>query len=331
MRYYRLEIIKPNGSTPSDSDGNEIGPFDTTVNPRGSLHIEFDAYIAGLDTVNGGSMVTIYGLPATMLNQAVQLSGCHLYLYAGFSAGLPLANKDQQGLIISGQILNCYANWLGTNQTMNLIVNPSPLMNDEGQKRTIPFDGKKGEKLADVLRRSLKAAYPDYTIKINISDSLVLPEDAPAMPYLNIGQLATVIRDYSLGLLNKAKYSGVRIVLQSKAISVFDNSTESDGAIDILPQELIGQPTWIALNTISFKCPLRGDLHCGDVVHLPENMTAGSLLVQNTESSAAWIRNKINFSGNHRIISVRHIGQYLNKDGNNAWVTVFEAAGTGVE
>ncbi|EPT5086687.1 hypothetical protein ACVUCS_003632 [Salmonella enterica subsp. enterica] len=331
MRYYRLEIVKPDGSTPYDSVGNSIGPFDTTVNPRGSLHIEFDAYIAGQDTVNGGSMVTIYGLPATMLNQAVQLSGCHLYLYAGFSAGLPLANPAQQGLIISGQILNCYANWLGTNQTMNLIVNPSPLMNDEGQKKTIPFDGKKGEKLADVLRRSLKAAYTDYTIKINISDSLVLPEDAPAMPYPNIGQLATVIRDYSLGILNKAKYSGVRIVLQSKAISVFDNSTEPDGAIDILPQELIGQPTWIELNTISFKCPLRGDLHCGDVVHLPENMTAGSLLVQNTENSAAWIRNKINFSGNHRIISVRHIGQYLNKDGNNAWVTVFEAAGTGVK
>ncbi|EIX6431194.1 hypothetical protein MKU92_000011 [Salmonella enterica] len=330
MRYYRLEIVKPDGTTPSDSAGNQIGPFDTTVNPRGSLHIEFDAYIAGQDTVNGGSMVTIYGLPMTMLNQSVQLSGCHLYLYAGFSAGLPLANKDQRGLIISGQILNCYANWLGTNQTMNLIVNPSSLMNDEGQKNNIPFDGKKGEKLSDVLRRSLSAAYPDYPLKIDISDALVLPEDEQGA-YLNIGQLATVIREHSIGLLNKAKYSGVRIVLQAGIISIFDNSTESDGAIDILPQELIGQPTWIALNAISFKCPLRADLHCGDVVHLPESMTAGSLLVQNTENSAAWIRNKINFSGNHRIISVRHIGQYLNKDGNNAWVTVFEAVGTGAE
>jgi hypothetical protein len=131
-------------------------------------------------------------------------------------------------------------------------------------------------------------------------------------------------------LLNNKKYSGVRIILQSGRISVFDNTSKSDGSTNILPEELLGQPTWIDLLTISFKCPLRADLHAGDTVTLPENLIDGSPLIVNTEQSAAWLRNQVSFSGDCQIISVRHIGQYLNKDGNNAWVTVFEAVMSGV-
>ncbi|WP_336284223.1 hypothetical protein [Citrobacter arsenatis] len=330
MRYYRLEIVKPDGSTPMDSAGNYIGPFDTTENPRSGLHIEFDAYIAGQDTVNGGTMIAIYGLPISMLNQSVQLSGYHLYLYAGFTSGLPLENPAHQGLVISGQILNCYANFLGVNQTLNLTVNPSPLMKDEGQRFSISLSGIKGEKLSDVLQHAIAAAYPNYTVRIDISDSLILAEDSHGV-YTNIGQLATAVRDFSIGMMNQPKYSGVRIVLQSGVIRVFDNLTETDGAIDILPEELIGQPTWIDVNTISFKCPMRADLHAGDTVHLPDNLVSGSPLAVNTEQSAKWIRNQINFNGDCLIISVRHVGQYLNADGNNAWVTIYEATGTGEE
>lgn len=92
-----------------------------------------------------GTNIAIYGVPVTMLRESAQLAGCQINLTAGFTAGLPLANPNQAGLILSGQIYNPYANWLGTHQSLNFIVNPSPLLNDQGQAASITLDGKRRE------------------------------------------------------------------------------------------------------------------------------------------------------------------------------------------
>lgn len=326
MRYYRIEIIDKDGNTPLDSAGNPIGPFDTSETPGRGLQIEFDALITGYDVVNAGTLIVISGLPITMLSQSVQLSGCQVNIYAGFSDGLPLANPSQQGMIISGQIYNKYANWIGTHQTMNLVVNPSPLLNDVGQKRSITLDGKKGEALSDVLQRSLKLAFPDFDIYISISDKLVLAEDAPGV-YPRLGQLAVAVRSHSCSAINTDDYTGVQMVMQNRAIRVFDNTTADGAGIPILPQELVGQPSWIGLASVSFKCPMRADLRCGDIVSLPQDIISGpgALLSVNTERSLSMLRNTVNFTGNFLITSVRHVGDYLNPDSNNAWNTIYEA------
>lgn len=327
MRYYRLEISDKNGNPALDSNGNQIGPFDTSDTPGRGLHIEFDALIAGYDVISSGTMIAIYGLPISMLNQSVQLSGYQLNLYAGFSAGLPLANPDQAGLIISGQIYNPYANWDGTHQSLNLIVNPSPLLNDKGQAFSITLDGKKGEKVSDVLQRALTQAFPGFSIEIAISDKLVLVEDGVGV-YNRVGQLASMMRSQSFGMINQDSYTGVQMVMQNRVIRVFDNTSADENAgIQIAPQELIGQPTWIGPVSVSFKCPMRADLRCGDFVELPQNIISGptSLLSVNTERSSTTARNSVNFSGKFLITSVRHVGQYLSPDSSNAWVTIYEA------
>ncbi|THD45240.1 hypothetical protein ERD95_17550 [Enterobacteriaceae bacterium ML5] len=327
MRRYRLEIFDAEGKPPRASDGTPIGPFDTTETPGRGLHIVFDALIAGYDVISSGTMISIFGLPITMLSQSVKLNGYQLNLYAGFSAGLPLANPDQAGLIISGQIYNPYANWEGTHQSMNLIVNPSPLLNDKGQATSITLDGKKGEKLSTVLLRGLATAYPKFTLDISISDRLVWSEDAPGF-YPRLGPMATMLRGQSIAMINDESYSGIQTVMQNNVIRIFDNFTLPEaGGNQILPQELIGQPTWIGLNTVSFKCPLRYDLHCGDVIELPTNIISGptSILSVNTERSFSMYRNNVNFSGKYQINSVRHVGQYLSPDSSNAWVTIYEA------
>ncbi|WP_237929982.1 hypothetical protein [Buttiauxella sp. S19-1] len=327
MKYYRLEITDKNGNPPLDSSGNAIGPFNTKDTPGRGLHIEFDALITGYDVINSGTMIAIYGLPISMLRQSVQLAGYQLNLEAGFSEGLPLANPLQQGNIISGQIYNPYANWIGTNQSLNLIVNPSPLLNDKGQALSITLDGKKGEKLSDVLRRALQVSFPDFTLDISISDKLILAEAGVGV-YNRIGQLAATMRSQSFAMINSESYTGVQMVMQNKFIRVFDNtSADSDGAIQILPYELAGQPTWIGPVSVSFKCPMRGDLRCGDSIELPTNIISGpsSLLSVNNERSYAMLRNTVNFSGKFLITSVRHVGQYLNPDNSNSWVTIFEA------
>lgn len=327
MRYYRLEITDKDGKPAVDSNGYQIGPFDTSETPGRGLHIEFDALIAGYDVISSGTMIAVYGLPLSMLSQSVQLSGYQLNLYAGFTSGLPLANAEQAGLIISGQIYNPYANWVGTHQSLNLIVNPSPLLNDKGQAFSITLDGKKGEQLSDVLQRALTTAYPAFVVEISISENLVLPEDAPAV-YSRMGQLATMLRNFSKSMINSDDYAGIQVVMQSGKIIVFDNITPSkNGDIQIQPQELIGQPTWIGPVSVSFKCPLRSDLRCGDYVELPQNIISGitSILSVNTDNSYAMLRNDVNFSGKFLIISVRHVGQYLSPDSSNAWVTIYEA------
>lgn len=102
----------------------------------------------------------------------------------------------------------------------------------------------KGEKLSDVLTRALTSAYPGFTLEIAISDLLVLAEDGVSV-YNRLTQLAATIRSQSFSIINRDEYTGVQMVMQNRTIRVFDNTTGAAGGIQILPQELIGQPTWI--------------------------------------------------------------------------------------
>lgn len=326
MRYYRLEITNNEGLPPLDSAGNPIGPFDTSETPGAGLQLTFDALITSYDVAASGTQLALYGVPITMLRESTQLSGCQLNLFAGFRTGLPMANPEQAGLILSGQIYNPFANWQGTNQSLNLIVNPSPLLNDRDQANSITLDGRVGEKLGDVLKRGISSAFPDFAVEVSISEKLVMAENASGV-YSRLSQIATSIRSQSFAMMGREDYTGVQLVMQNRTIRIFDNSLGSAGGQQILPQELIGQPTWIEFNKVSFKCPLRSDLHCGDHVELPQNIISGpaALLAVNTEQSFSMYRNRVNFSGKFQITSVRHVGEYLNPDSSNAWVTIYEA------
>nr|WP_240726857.1 hypothetical protein [Escherichia sp. E4742] len=194
MRYYRLEIINPKtGKPPVDSNGKPIGPFDTSETPGCGLHVEFDFEVTGLDVVCSGTMLTIYGLPIDMLKQSVSLQGGLVRMKAGFVQGLPLANKDQQGEVIYGEIYLAYANWIGTNQTLNLVINPSIRKTDDGKPFSIEGQGEAGERVGDVLVRALQKAYPNKLIDCTVSDNLVLPEPWTGK-YTEIGSLAMVVK-----------------------------------------------------------------------------------------------------------------------------------------
>ncbi|UAN38026.1 hypothetical protein [Enterobacter asburiae] len=326
MKAYRLEITDKDGKTPVDDERNPIGPFDTRNTFGAGLQLEFDALITGYDVVSSGTSIALYGIPISMIRQSANLAGCQVNLYAGFDRGLPLANPDQWGLIIRGEIFNPYGNWMGTHQSLNLIVNPSAVLNDKGQVTEITVEGKKGELFSDVLMRALKTAYPKFQIEISISDKLVLQEDGKGV-YPRLAALAASMRSQSYYVINDQSYSGVQMVMQGDSIRVFDNTGGKGNAIQILPHELIGQPTWIGVNTVSFKCPLRSEIRLGDMVELPLNIISGpgELLAVNSERSYSSIRDKVNFSGKFQINSVRHVGDYLSADNSNSRVTIYEA------
>lgn len=327
MRYYRLEIINPKtGKPPVDSNGKPIGPFDTSETPGCGLHVEFDFEVTGLDVVCSGTMLTIYGLPIDMLKQSVSLQGGLVRMKAGFVQGLPLANKEQQGEVIYGEIYLAYANWIGTNQTLNLVINPSIRKTDDGKPFSIEGQGLKGEKVGDVISRALQKAFPNKLIDCTVSDSLVLPEPWKGT-YDNIGSLAMVVRSASIAMMRNERYSGIAISILSDRIRIYDNASAKWGEPKTIhAHELVGQPTWIAPFTVSFKCPMRGDIRCGDVVKLPEGLYSGaaSIVMANTTAPSVIAKNSTTFTGKFLVKSVRHIGSYLTADGD-AWVTVFEA------
>ncbi|EBW9943205.1 hypothetical protein DQS39_23910 [Salmonella enterica subsp. enterica serovar Give] len=327
MRYYRLEIINPKtGKPPVDSNGKPIGPFDTSETPGCGLHVEFDFEVTGLDVVRSGTMLTIYGLPIEMLKQSVNLQGGLVRMKAGFVQGLPLANKDQQGEIIYGEIYLAYANWIGTNQTLNLVINPTIRKTNDGKPFFIEGEGRTGEKVGDVISRALQKAFPNKLIDCTVSDSLVLPEPWNGT-YEDIGSLAMVLRSASIAMMRDTKYSGIAVSILSDRIRIYDNVSAKWGEPKTIhAHELIGQPTWIAPFTVSFKCPLRGDIRCGDVVKLPEGLYSGaaSIVMANTTAPSVISKNSTTFTGKFLVKSVRHIGAYLTADGD-AWVTVFEA------
>lgn len=327
MRYYRLEIINPKtGKPPVDSNGKPIGPFDTSETPGCGLHVEFDFEVTGLDVVCSGTMLTIYGLPIDMLKQSVSLQGGLVRMKAGFVQGLPLANKDQQGEVIYGEIYLAYANWIGTNQTLNLVINPSIRKTDDGKPFSIEGQGEAGERVGDVLVRALQKAYPNKLIDCTVSDNLVLPEPWTGK-YTEIGSLAMVVKNASIAMMRNERYSGIAISILSDRIRIYDNASAKWGETKTIhAHELVGQPTWIAPFTVSFKCPMRGDIRCGDVVNLPEGLYSGaaSIVMANTMAPGVISKNSTTFTGKFLVKSVRHIGSYLTADGD-AWVTVFEA------
>ncbi|QBY43969.1 hypothetical protein QE197_10880 [Arsenophonus nasoniae] len=333
MRYYRLTILKDGKSIPVNVGGQNvtIGPFDTSKTPSYGLHIEFDILIQGWNTVTSGTVITIFGLPVEVLNQSINFEGCQVTLEGGFQAGLPLSNPKQNGVILQGKVYTAYANWLGTNQCLMLSVTPQQFDQVLGSFpiKPITITGKLNDKLSDVLNNALKNAYPDYKIEITISDELVLTEDIDGVYPGGLSQLAGQMRSYSRGLYQNAAYDGVRTTIQDSKIKLWDNAyiPQKIQTISIKFEELIGQPTWVEVNTISFKCPMRADIRVGDYIQLSKNpyTSQGRVFFGGSSQVYNYAREKINFSGYFQIRSVRHIGQYLNADANNAWVTIYEA------
>ncbi|MFZ4220796.1 hypothetical protein [Enterobacter ludwigii] len=326
MRYYKINITDKNGKTIEDGHGNKF-LFDSSKNPAGALHVVFDLPVFSEDVNIGGGSVVIYGLPLSMLNQSVNLWLANITIEAGFMRGLPLATaQPRPGVIIKGQIWSPYGNWEGVNQTLNLVVNPSSSLDENGKEIAINFSGRKGEKLADVLERCLKEAFPQKTIDIDIHQNLVLSEDMPAVPYNKLSNLAQTIRNNTQRMLNKPGYNGVYIVTQNGGIRVFDNDA-SGTLLELKAQDLIGQPTWTGFNLVSVKTPLRSDIQVGDRIKLPLTITSGpgALLARSSQQSHTAQRSQVNFSGYYQVMSMRHIGEYHTPTGI-AWVTTFEVS-----
>lgn len=318
MRYYNIVITDPvtgkvlRQYSSLDSQGRFI---------PGALNVEFDIPVIAFGNPGSGAFVRVWGIALTDITQSSDLNYNLIQVYAGMSKGLPLANQDQQGLLVEGYIYQAYGNWLGTTQTLDMQIFPGKGPNFDSRNFTFRYP--KNTKLADGIRNTLQTAYPEYTVDVSeISPDLVLPYDQPGQ-YSSISQFASFLNDLSLALnpatATGVAYSGINILVQNNSvIRVIDNSGTVKAPKEILFTDLIGQPVWQSPVSFQFNSIMRGDLQIGMFVKMPvaQFTTVPTSLAQFRTASA--------FQGVAQILggdaAIRHVGNYRQPDGT-AWVT----------
>lgn len=336
-----ITVHKSGGAAPSATQATDTWTsIANGENDPGALDIQFTIELkAGNSQAPTSAHIQIFGIPMETVSQSKNFNNKTLKMWAGYTNGLPLANEQvpHQGLLIHGNIFPAFGNWILNNLSVDFIVTPLPADQDSGGGTGGPTDPKnivhnmpENTPLSQSMQQTLKTAFPGAEIFINISDKIKL-----AVPdysfHQSIEQYESYVKALShsiLGTTEKTGYAGVSIARNGNKISVTDG-TKKAGPIQINYNDIIGQPTWIAPNTIQVTTVLRGDLGLNS--QGTTQITLPKMLTTMTEEAAKWasatpeVGGVLTFQGTWDVMSVKHIGHFRDPQWN-AWITVIEAS-----
>jgi hypothetical protein len=325
-RFYNLTIVKPDAKVGDQPYRRwTSNPGSGTYDP-GALDVEFDTIVAPFSQPTGGSPIRVYGIALDDLLQAEQFAGTApgngmiLTLYGGMSAGLPLANPKQSGLLFQGQIVQSYGNWLGTEMTLDFVIKPSAYTPESPGNIVLVW--RAGQTLQSALASTLSIAYPGVKQNFSISDQLLLNHDEVG-PYSTLESLSQTIMRITQGQIVSDDYFGVAIVYQGGQLYIFDRTIAPPSPTQIAFNDLIGQPTWIDVNTMQMTTVLRSDLVVGSGIMMPKIQEGAPSVVQTTAASFPnSLKYKSAFQGPFQVTQVRHTGRLRAPDAQS-WVSVF--------
>lgn len=320
-RYYAIALTDPKTGAPIISKalsglGNTGATYTSFVGGKslpGALNVEMDIFVSPFNLPSGLQTVTIWGIPLAEISQANDLNGKAISVYGGMQAGLPLANQNQSGLLATGYVYQAYGNWIGTEQTLNLVIAPLQV----STSTNLVLNWKRGTALASAINATLKAAYPSLKTSIAITPNLVVSNDVQA-PFNDIFSFAQFIKARSAEIVG-GNYPGVDIRLTQGTFYVYDGTSTTTPKV-LAFSDLIGQPTWINPSTVNAKFVMRADLLPGDFVTFPKTP-----VVANPGTISPLADPKLTFQGIFRISYVRHVGNYRQADASS-WVTIIDAA-----
>lgn len=370
MRYYSIiikneagEIYVPNfNGTPGyslQSTGTTYSSLYTGAsaqqlggNNPAAQQIELNIPVTFLHEPGQNAYVRINGIGLGEIQQASNLNNQFIEIYGGFSKGLPLANPSQSGLLVRGQIVQAFANWIGTDQTLDIYIVPAsspasttgipgttlaPATNQT--PANIIFNWSPGQSMQQAITQALSTAFPNYSVQGSIYSALVLtgaPEtgffSTPKQfaDYLNRKSRSLVL-GYApppAGYPGPANYTGVCVSFANDTFTIQDGTTApSTKALTIT--DLIGQPTWSQAYTIQVTCPMRADVSCGDYITLPPTPGITNHSPTNNFNGNSYSKYKagVVFSGNYMVTAIRHVGS--SRDPNNtSWVTTLDCIAT---
>jgi hypothetical protein len=283
-----------------------------------------DIQVAPFAQPAGGSFIEISGVSLAEISQAANLNGFSISVSGGMVAGLPLATADfqqgQYGVLVSGSIYQAYGNWIGVQQTLDLQLQPP--VGTNAKPANFTFNWKAGTPLSQALQQTFSTALPNLTPTINISSSLVLPQDQVGYHY-TLGQFAQYLKRMSRGLMG-GSYKGVNVAVQGSKILV------DDGTVTPTPKminfyDLIGQPTWLDDATIQFKTPMRADLQQFDGITFPPTLVTAGF-----NAPGPFTNSKLTFQGTFQVQTLRHVGNFRQR-GADSWVTVVDCTATSAQ
>lgn len=321
----------------------------------------FGAPYGGVNPSGGGdygsSHIRVWGIPLQLIGQAYNLSlatgsagsSYTAVLTGGMAKGLPLANPNQIGTLIQGVIFRAIGNWVGTDMILDLYLSPLPateVQNPQAQsspnlpQNNFTFHWPAGQPMANAINGALKIAYPGVPVKISVNPQLVLDRTVNGV-YTTLQSFAQFLNERSNVMLGPGnpQYPGVRVWAHGGTIFVSDNSQQGTSqpsqatggtsgvtpkTVTIQQQDLVGQPTWVASNTIQVTTVARGDIAMGDNITLPPTLTtvtqAGAL-----GATTPFGQNRFgtSFNGTINVILVHHVLDYKSPNGQ-AWVTIFD-------
>lgn len=319
MRYYRIDITNAKTGAailPTSLQGNPISSLaqNGLANPA-ALNIEIDIAESAFHLPTGNSYVRIWGLGLAATGNAFNLNGAKIDVYAGMSKGLPLANPTQARLLVRGQIVQAYGNWVGLDQTVDLLLAAAVGTNEEPSNFVLNW--RAGTNLSEALSSTISTALPTAKMTINISKNLTQNHDEVHF-CASLDQLASMIFDVSKAVIHDPAYPGVMITFDGTLVNVSDLITAPPTAKKIDFQDLIGQPVWLDAGTIQIKTAMRGDLDLLDTVTLPQ-----TLITNNPGAFTAFQgadNNKLTFSGDFTVIDIHHYGNFRQPDAQS-WNT----------
>ena len=324
MRYYTIIITDPvtgkvaaNPVSGSLYQWSSLAPNGRTL--PGALNIELDVIDSAFATPSGTAFIRVWGIALADISQSGNLAGLNITVYAGFAAGLPLANPAQAGIIAQGIIIQCLGNWVGLDMTLDLFFAAST--GSVANPANVILNWPAGQPLAAAIANTLRTAFPAYKQVISVSPRLVKGSTETGA-YSSLVEFAQFIRGKSQAMIG-GDYPGVDITVSHTTFTVSDGTTPTTPKA-IQFYELIGQPTWIEPSTLQFKCPMRADVQMGSYITLPPG------LITTTQGSHIGVigssrKDRTSFSGTYQIALVRHVGNFR-QAGADAWVTTFNAA-----
>ncbi|CAD6525997.1 hypothetical protein ACFQ3P_13770 [Paraburkholderia sabiae] len=331
-------------------------PTRLASNNANALRVTFDIPTGFLDAPLANAYFRIYGVSLQEISQGANLNGMNVAIYGGMAKGLPLANPAQIGPLCQGQILQCFGNWVGTSQTLDMYIQaggsspasnqvtgsvvtsstlPAPTTNQN--PAGIVFQWQPGQHLTDALVPCIQNVYPQYSVLGTLHQGLVWTGTAVTAVFGKLSQLAGYVRRASINLIggyapDTAAYMGVRMSLWNNSIVLQDGTTPTT-AKTIYAVDLIGQPTYSEPLEIQVTCTLRGDIKVGAYVTIPQGqLTIGTgaqvgYVPPPPVESINTAKNNIAFQGSYLVTAVRHVGDSRNPSGL-AWVTTIDVLTT---
>lgn len=311
MRYYDIKI--------SDSSGNTVREYTSFPNGQtdpNALDMLIDAPVSAAHDPLGdvGALIRLWGIPLTDIAQSNNLNKMNITVSGGMQAGLPLANPSQSGLLVQGQIFQAFGNWIGNNMTLDLQILPG--MGNAAAPANVVMNWPQGQTMDQPIKQALSTAFPGFTTNINISQALIFTEPQWGI-YQTFSQFAQWVNQFSKSIVG-GNYPGVHMVVSGKAINVYDNTGGQTNPTMIAFNDLVGQPTWIANNTISVTCVMRSRPNVGDYITLPPGQ------VTINQASLSQFRQGSVFQGTFQVSTVHHAGHFRQPHAED-WVTVLTA------